>query len=32
MEAKNKTIIEVKAILVAESSRRKELLTIPPEL
>lgn len=32
MEEKNKTVIELKAILVTESSRRKELLTLPPEL
>lgn len=32
MEEKNKTIIELKAILFTESSRRKELLTLPPEL
>lgn len=32
VEEKNKANIELKAILVAESSRRKKLLTIPPEL
>lgn len=32
MEEKNKTVVVLKATLDMESPRRKELLTIPPEM